>query len=106
VLYADRSDDPENTFATMKLARSTDGGRTWSRQAWGDGPIDPREVPLGDYLGIAAHGGRVYAAWVAPAVGEPPAGPSTVVDYGDFALEEGQWPAGPSEIRVGAARFA
>jgi hypothetical protein len=45
------------------LARSTDGGRSFSNYAWTDEPFEASGVFFGDYSGIAAYGGRVYGIW-------------------------------------------
>jgi hypothetical protein len=45
------------------LARSEDGGRTFKNYAWTQDEFDPRGVFMGDYLGLAAWGNRVYGAW-------------------------------------------
>ena len=63
VIYYDRRSDPTNRKARVVLARSTDGGRSFTNYAWTDTVFDPAEVFLGDYTGIAAQGGRVYGVW-------------------------------------------
>jgi hypothetical protein len=63
VVFYDRRDDPENHRATVDLARSTDGGQSFTNYALADTPFDPADAFLGDYTGITAWGGRVYAAW-------------------------------------------
>ncbi len=47
----------------MVLARSEDGGQTFKNYAWMQSEFDPRGVFMGDYLGLAAWGNRVYGAW-------------------------------------------
>ena len=53
-----------DTTMRVVMARSDDGGRTWSNRVV---PLDPfrtvAEVPFGDYNGIDASQGRVVAAF-------------------------------------------
>jgi hypothetical protein len=63
VVFYDRRGDPANRRTTVTLARSTDGGKSFSNYAWTAKPFDAREVFMGDYTGIAAWDGRVYGAW-------------------------------------------
>ncbi len=71
VIFYDRRGDPENRKATIVLARSADGGRSFTNYAWEPNPFDPDEEFIGDYSGIAALGGKVYGAWArTPDAGE------------------------------------
>ena len=84
ILY-DRRGDPGNKKATVTLARSADGGRSFVNYAWTEEAFDPGEVFLGDYTGIAALGGRVYGAWT-----EKPTNPKsrdTIVRVGTADFE-------------------
>jgi hypothetical protein len=63
VIFYDRRADPENRKATIVLARSTDGGHSFTNYAWDSTPFDPDEEFIGDYSGIAALSGKVYGAW-------------------------------------------
>jgi hypothetical protein len=64
VVFYDRRADPANRKQTVTLARSTDGGRTFTNYAWTTEPFQTNDVVfMGDYSGIAAHGGRVYGVW-------------------------------------------
>jgi hypothetical protein len=63
VVFYDRRDDPSNRRAVVTLARSTDGGQTFANYAWSEAPFDPGGTFLGDYVGITALDGRVYAGW-------------------------------------------
>ena len=63
VVFYDRREDPQNKTQVVVLARSTDGGKSFSNYAWTTAPFDPEGVFLGDYLGLAAWGNRVYGAW-------------------------------------------
>jgi hypothetical protein len=70
IIFYDRRGDPENRKATIVLARSTDGGRTFTNFSWDPNPFDPDEEFIGDYSGIAALGGKVYGAWARTPVAE------------------------------------
>ncbi len=61
--FNDRRGDPRNLVATITLARSTDGGATFTNYAWTTRPWNPRHQFVGDYSALAAYAGRVYGAW-------------------------------------------
>ena len=61
VVFYDRRLD--NKLTTVTLARSTDGGRTFSNYALDKDSFDAEGDFLGDYLAITDHGNRVFAAW-------------------------------------------
>lgn len=64
VVFYDRRRDPQNRKQIVVLARSTDGGRTFSNYAWTEAPFEAGGgVFFGDYSGLAAFGGRVYGVW-------------------------------------------
>lgn len=63
VVFYDRRGDPKNEEPTVVLARSTDGGQSFTNYAWTEKSFDPGNVFLGDYTGIAALAGRVYGVW-------------------------------------------
>ncbi len=63
VIFYDRRGDPQNRKQIVVLARSTDGGRSFTNYAWTDQPFEASDVFFGDYSGIAAYGGRVYGIW-------------------------------------------
>ncbi len=63
VLFYDRRGDPHNRDCTVTLARSTDGGRSFTNYAWTTQPFYPAHAFMGDYTGIAARGGHVYGIW-------------------------------------------
>lgn len=67
VVFYDRRSDSTNRAARMFLARSTDGGRTYRNYPWTGTPSDAEGAFIGDYTGIAALNGRVYAVWTARA---------------------------------------
>ncbi len=70
VIFCDRRADPGNRSYYMTLARSTDGGRTFQNYAWSASPSDPKDVFMGDYMGIAAYGGKVWGIWARTATAE------------------------------------
>jgi len=63
VVFYDRRQEPRSSKQIVVLARSTDGGRTFSNYAWTATPFDSDDVFMGDYLALAAWGNRVYGAW-------------------------------------------
>jgi len=63
VVFCDRRKDPENRNYSIVLARSTDNASTFTNYAWQSKSSDPKDAFIGDYLGIAAHAGRVYGIW-------------------------------------------
>lgn len=91
VVFADRRNDPRNIRYTFTLARSTDGGRTYRNFAWTRVPTDPRNEFMGDYTGIAAYGGNVFAAW------------TQAVPYPKHAAAKRRMPH--TVVRLGIARF-
>ncbi len=65
VVFYDRREDPKNREQIVVLARSDDGGKTFANYAWTNKPFNPEGIFMGDYLGLAAWGNRVYGAWPA-----------------------------------------
>lgn len=63
VAFYDRRGDPKNREQIVALARSTDDGAHFSNYAWTKTPFNPEGVFMGDYIGLAAWGNRVYGAW-------------------------------------------
>ncbi|MCL5268762.1 MAG: glycoside hydrolase [Bacteroidetes bacterium] len=63
ILFYDRRQDPANRRATVVLARSTDGGKSFINYQWSDSSFNPADTFIGDYTGIAAYNGRVYGTW-------------------------------------------
>jgi len=63
VLFYDRRTDQANRKAAIVLARSTDGGRSFTNYGWTDGAFDAHNEFIGDYTGLAAFGDRVYGIW-------------------------------------------
>lgn len=96
VQFYDRGADPENRLTSMTLARSTDGGRTFTNYQWSDAPFEARGAFLGDYTWMTAYGGRVYGVWAETSPG---------------ADSTGAGPGAPrararTEIKVGTADFS
>lgn len=72
VMFYDRRKDPANRKQIVTIARSTDGGRSFSNYAWTENEFESNDVFFGDYTGLAAYGGRVYGTWME----KPAAGPT------------------------------
>jgi len=97
VQFYDRRDDPGNRRTRVTLARSTDGGRTFTNHAWTTTAFTGDSVFLGDYEWLVAQDGRVYGAWAEPVPPDykpalPPAASTVPVRT-------------PTIIRVGSADF-
>ncbi|PYV13108.1 MAG: hypothetical protein DMG21_21850, partial [Acidobacteria bacterium] len=58
LIYYDRRLDPGNRDAAVTLARSTDGGKSFTNYAWATEAFNPGGIFMGDYTGIAAFGGK------------------------------------------------
>lgn len=63
VQFYDRRDDPADRLTAFTLARSTNGGRTFTNYAWSEAPFEGRNAFLGDYTWLTAYDGRVYGIW-------------------------------------------
>lgn len=75
VIFYDRRGDPENRKQIVVVARSTNAGHSFSNYAWTDVPFEASGVFFGDYIGLAAFGGRVYGMWTEKPVPPPPPAP-------------------------------
>lgn len=83
VAFYDRRKDPQHRRQIVVLARSEDGGRTFANYAWTQKDFDPSGVFMGDYIGLAAWGNRVYGAWpVKPAPEDKTIVQAGVADFG------------------------
>jgi hypothetical protein len=75
LIFYDRRGNNANTGinedTTVALARSTDGGKTFTNYAWDSEAFSAEGDFLGDYLAITAYGNKVYGAW-AHQTSEPP----------------------------------
>jgi hypothetical protein len=66
IAYYDRG-GREGTLTDVTLARSVDGGRTFTHYRLNDEPYDLSKLGFfGDYLGIDSYGGRVAVLWMHP----------------------------------------
>jgi len=95
VIFYDRRSDPQNRKTLVTLARSTDGGLSFTNYSWSREAFLPtRNDFLGDYIGVAAYDNRVYGVWAeltppntAPSTKASPQellrGPRTVVKVGE-----------------------
>jgi hypothetical protein len=64
VIFYDRRMEVENRKTTVSLARSTDGGATFTNYAWTRDPFVSTSYEfLGDYIGVAALNNKVYGVW-------------------------------------------
>jgi len=63
VQFYDRRDDPANRKTAISLARSTDGGNTFTNYAWSETPFESPNAFLGDYTWLAAYDNKVYGIW-------------------------------------------
>jgi Neuraminidase (sialidase) len=73
VLFYDRRGDPANRKQIVVLARSTNGGHSFTNYAWTNESFEAGGVFFGDYTGLAAYGGRVYGVWAEKPVPVPEA---------------------------------
>jgi hypothetical protein len=96
VVFYDRRGDPRNHKQIVVLARSTDGGRSFSNYAWTDEAFEAGDVFFGDYTGLAAFGGRVYGVWTER--------PNHVADSETKAGDEHSGARG-TVVKVGVADF-
>ena len=96
VISYDRRGDPGNRKQIVVLARSIDGGHSFSNYAWTDEAFQAGDVFFGDYTGLAAFGGRVYGAWAER--------PNQVVDSEAKAGDEHSGARG-TVVKVGVAAF-
>ena len=99
VQFYDRREDPANRSTRVTLARSTDGGKTFTNYAWSEVPFTGENAFLGDYEWCSAYGGRVYGIWAEAA----PEG-YEVSSRGRGAAAAAR-PRTPTIIRVGVADF-
>jgi hypothetical protein len=80
----DRRGDPKNRDATVTLARSADGGRSFRNYGWTRQGFNPENAFIGDYTGIAARDGRVYGIWTVKTPSVGPRGSIIQVGRADF----------------------
>lgn len=107
VQFYDRRDDPANLKTRVTLARSTDGGKTFTNYAWTDTAFEGQGAFLGDYTWLTAYNNRVFGIWAetAPSGGtsrnapSPHAPPETVVRVGTADFSGGGASSKAAEIR-------
>jgi hypothetical protein len=91
------------------LARSTDGGRTFTNYSWTDEPFEAGGVFFGDYSGLAAYGGRVYGIWTEKPAPPPAPDPKTNANAEQKMSSENQDTAkkqpNGTVIKMGTADF-
>lgn len=64
VQFYDRRADPANHKTGVTLARSADGGKTFTNYAWSDAPFESQQPAfLGDYTWLAAYDNKVFGIW-------------------------------------------
>jgi len=97
VQFYDRRDDPADRANAMTLARSTDGGRSFTNYAWSDSTFQGRGAFLGDYTWLTARDGRVYGIW-AETVPPPEPAPAASGSAQRAARAE-------TVVRIGTADF-
>ena len=131
ILFYDRRGDPTNNKTFVTLARSTDGGKTFSNYVWSTPPFVASDQEfMGDYSGIASYNNRVYGTWTEdtpapktpppPSPAEktiPPPGPSASTPKKPAAKNQAPETPAPDEkdeknekknhtiVRVGVAQF-
>ena len=94
VQFYDRRADPANRATRVTLARSTDGGRTFTNYDWSSAAFTGQNAFLGDYMWMTAYAGRVYGIW---AEAEAPSDSGVT----GTARRRGS----PTIVRVGTADF-
>ncbi|HKD91132.1 MAG TPA: sialidase family protein [Terriglobales bacterium] len=96
VQFYDRRDDPANRKTGFTLARSTDGGKTFTNYAWSETPFESPVAFLGDYTWLTAYNGKVFGIWTEALPPPPDAQPAT----------PGRPPRAGTAVRVGFADFS
>jgi hypothetical protein len=94
VQFYDRRDDPANRKTWVTLARSTDGGKTYTNYAWTDKPFESQLAFLGDYEWLTAYNNKVYGVWAE----------SLPIDLSSQQTT-GMFRRGGTVMRVGSADF-
>jgi hypothetical protein len=102
VLFYDRRRDPANRTQTVTLARSTDGGNSFTNYAWTDNAFNAENVFMGDYTGLAAFDGRVYGIWTEKPAADPQA--AALPASHERGTPE-YWKAHGTTVQVGVADF-
>jgi len=63
VVFYDRRRDPANRSVDVVLGRSSDGARSFKNYLLSEHSFDPLGGSIGEYTGLAASNGRVFATW-------------------------------------------
>lgn len=98
VQFYDRRADPANQKIGFTLARSTDGGRTFTNYGWSGNDFESKDSFLGDYTWLAAYNNRVVGAWTEARTDLTP--------QTTGAQAPGPAPKVSTVIRVGTADFS
>ena len=98
VQFYDRREDPANRKTLFTLARSADGGRTFTNYAWTNTPFESQGAFLGDYTWMVAYNNRVFGVWTETVANEK--APAEV------SAKEPRSSAPHTIIRVGVADFS
>jgi alpha-glucosidase len=88
IAYYDRGAQ-EGTLTDVTLARSVDGGRTFTHFKLNDRTYDLNRLGFfGDYLGLDCHGGRVAVLWMHPVEAPARLGiSSAVLDFDEGTIQ-------------------
>jgi hypothetical protein len=100
-MFYDRRRDPLNKKQIVVLARSTDGGHSFTNYALTDEPFEAGGLFFGDYSGLAAYGGRVYGVWTEKPAAAPVADEK---DKSEDSKDAKPRPRG-TVVKVGTAEF-
>jgi hypothetical protein len=98
VQFYDRRDDPANRKTWITLARSTDGGKTFTNYAWTDTPFESEMAFLGDYTWLTAYNNKVYGVWTETV--------ATAADAPATPAPGNRRNRGATAVRVGTADFS
>jgi len=96
VQFYDRRDDPANRKTAFTLARSADGGKTFTNYAWSETPFESPNAFLGDYTWLAVYDSKVYGIWTEALPALADAQPQ----------QPGRPPRAATAVRVGFADFS
>jgi len=94
IQFYDRRGDDANRKTRVTLARSIDGGKTFTNYAWTSEPFDGQNAFLGDYTWLAAYNDRVYGVWT-----------EVVAETETSSASTSRRSGTPTVVRVGTADF-
>lgn len=98
VQFYDRRNDPANRKTWVTLARSTDGGKSFTNYQWTTDPFESELAFLGDYTWLTAYNHKVFGVW---AEALPPSDSSQ-----DAQRSQNGRRIGGTRMRVGTADFS